>query len=278
MRRAALALAVLFALVGLTGWLAWRLVRGGGPREGIELVFSCDQTAAEHDAPVIRERLARVDAWASVQASDAQHLRLRVGADPSSSDLARSVVATRVLEMMPIDETAMRALDPSTLPPDVTREGGYGDVPVTLVASSRAALASMPVAAPDHMLVDCDGPAHCRGFLAKASALGNDAIASAEGGMGSTGTPEVAITLTPEGGQRFAELTAHLAGGRVALVLDGAPLAIPVVRGRITGGHLVMTLDARSTPGEAIAIAAALGGERLACADWTLETESTFRE
>ncbi|MFO0680878.1 MAG: hypothetical protein U0234_02450 [Sandaracinus sp.] len=277
MRRGALALALVLGLAIVAGGLA-RLLLGAGPREGVELVYACDRAAAAHDAPAIRARLEHVDAWASVDVVDAQRLRLRVGSDPSSADLARSVVSTRVLEVMPVDEAAMRTLDLASLPPDVTHEGGYGDIPVTLVGPSRAAFAGLPVAAPNRWLVDCDGPGHCRAWIAKASALGNDDIASADANVGPSGQPQVAIALTPDGGRRFAELTAHIVGGRVALVLDGAVISVPVVQERITGGHLVMTLDARSTPGEAAAIAAALGGGQLACPSWELASEQLFRE
>ncbi|HXT68282.1 MAG TPA: protein translocase subunit SecD [Vicinamibacterales bacterium] len=50
------------------------------------------------------------------------------------------------------------------------------------------------------------------------------------------GLPAVGFTLTPDGGRRFAELTAANRGRQLAIVLDGRIRSAPVIEDAITGG------------------------------------------
>jgi preprotein translocase subunit SecD len=70
-------------------------------------------------------------------------------------------------------------------------------------------------------------------------------------------------------------------GRRLAIVLDGRAVSVPIVQTPIAGGRVMITMGGASGAGrsalpEAQAIAAALGGGRLSCSAWTLEEETTF--
>ncbi len=57
----------------------------------------------------------------------------------------------------------------------------------------------------------------------------------------STGGPEVSLVFTPEGAQKFAEITKRNVGKRVAIVLDNQVIEAPTVNQIITGGNAVIT-------------------------------------
>ncbi|MBX3234115.1 MAG: hypothetical protein KIT84_06350 [Labilithrix sp.] len=85
-----------------------------------------------------------------------------------------------------------------------------------------------------------------------------DAVASVDE---RSGVPEiyVAITLAPAGAERFAEATDAWRGRRLAIVLDGVINAAPIVRTRIDGGRLSVTMGA-GDPEKRIAEARRLAG------------------
>jgi len=56
-----------------------------------------------------------------------------------------------------------------------------------------------------------------------------------------TGDPAVSITFTPEGGEKFANITADNVGKPLAILLDGGVVSAPVVQDRITGGTAQIT-------------------------------------
>lgn len=61
-----------------------------------------------------------------------------------------------------------------------------------------------------------------------------------------SGTPDVyiAITLTPEAGQRFARFTRERVNRRVAILLDGRVNSAPVIKTAIDGGKISITMGA----------------------------------
>ena len=61
-----------------------------------------------------------------------------------------------------------------------------------------------------------------------------------------SGIPDVyvAITLTPEAGERFRIVTAERVNQRIAILLDGRINSAPVVRTEISGGRLSITMGA----------------------------------
>jgi hypothetical protein len=63
---------------------------------------------------------------------------------------------------------------------------------------------------------------------------------------GRNGVPEVyiAITLTPEAGERFAAFTRTRVNRRLAIVLDGRINSAPVIRTAIDGGRISITMGA----------------------------------
>jgi len=52
----------------------------------------------------------------------------------------------------------------------------------------------------------------------------------------------VAIELTPEGGRAFADATDRWSNRRMAIVVDGFVMSAPLIRSRISGGHLSITM------------------------------------
>jgi preprotein translocase subunit SecD len=107
--------------------------------------------------------------------------------------------------------------------------------------------------------------------LTGAPILTNADIAAAEvaleGDMGG-GEPRyyVAITLRPEGAERFRVATSEWIKRRIAIVLDGRVDSAPIVQGQISGGHMSITLgpqkgDRAARLAEAKRLARALGGK-----------------
>lgn len=64
-----------------------------------------------------------------------------------------------------------------------------------------------------------------------------------------TGTPQVSLQLTDEGGKLFADITRRNVGKLVAIYLDGIPISIPVVQNEIPDGQAV--ISGKFTPQEA---------------------------
>lgn len=56
-----------------------------------------------------------------------------------------------------------------------------------------------------------------------------------------TGSPEVAIEFTSEGGKKFADVTGRLIGKQLAIFLDDVPVTAPVVQSAISEGRAVIT-------------------------------------
>ena len=72
--------------------------------------------------------------------------------------------------------------------------------------------------------------------------------------------PVVALTLTDEGAERFAEATGRLINQQISIWLDGERISAPVVRQRITGGQA--TIDGLTSE-EANSLAARIDGGAL---------------
>ena len=75
------------------------------------------------------------------------------------------------------------------------------------------------------------------------------------------GQPAVEFTLTPEGRDRFAELTRANIGRRVAVVVNGAVVASSVIGGEMADGRAMLSgnyteAQARSLADELIATSA----------------------
>lgn len=56
-----------------------------------------------------------------------------------------------------------------------------------------------------------------------------------------SGEPIVALTFSPEGGKKFAEITGRNVGKKVGIFLDGFPLTVPVVQTAITDGRAIIS-------------------------------------
>lgn len=269
----------LVVLVCVASGAVFFLLRGrrAAPTSGLALTYSCPEAVAAADAPSIQARLDDADVWSGVDVIDPSHLRVLLGpGEPADLSLA---LRPGVLELRPVDEAAMRALVASPLPPGVTSEGGVGDFLVTLHAPDAVTLSQITPPPGERLVLGCDDPEPgCRGYVALASELGNAAVARADASYDDLGGgASVGLTLTAAGAQRFEALTARVVGGRIAIVLDGRALSVPIVRERIAGGRAIISMGGQSALTEARAIAAMLVRGRLGCSAWTLESEDVFR-
>lgn len=73
------------------------------------------------------------------------------------------------------------------------------------------------------------------------------------------GHPAVEVQLTPAGARRFGDLTARIAGHKLAIVADGVVVSAPVIQDAIRGGKAQITLGPSATDADADALAASLG-------------------
>jgi len=73
-----------------------------------------------------------------------------------------------------------------------------------------------------------------------------------------TQRPVVMLDFTPTGARQFGDLTARIAGHKLAVLADGRVVAAPVITGAISGGHAAVTLDASATEAAATALAQTL--------------------
>jgi preprotein translocase subunit SecD len=63
-----------------------------------------------------------------------------------------------------------------------------------------------------------------------------------------TGRPEVSLTLTRDGAERFAEVTGRSVGRKLAIMLDGNIQSAPVIETRIPGGRVRITMGSLGDP------------------------------
>lgn len=71
--------------------------------------------------------------------------------------------------------------------------------------------------------------------------MSGEALKDAKEELGNGKKPEVAITLSDEGAQKFAALTTANVGRQISILLDGEVLTAPRVNEAITGGKAVIT-------------------------------------
>lgn len=69
-----------------------------------------------------------------------------------------------------------------------------------------------------------------------------------------TGQPVVSLIFTPEGKEKFSEITKRNVGKRVGIYLDGVPLTIPVVQTAITEGRAIITGDFTTKTAKQLAV------------------------
>jgi hypothetical protein len=73
-----------------------------------------------------------------------------------------------------------------------------------------------------------------------------------------TTRPTVMLDFTPAGARQLGDLTARIAGHKLAVLVDGRVVSAPVITDAITGGHAAVTFDATATDATANALAQAL--------------------
>ena len=106
-------------------------------------------------------------------------------------------------------------------------------------------------------LVRTSNPDQRHLIIADAPALSGERVESARAAYSEfDGSPQVAVTLTAEGGKAFAALTREMIGERLAVVVNDRVVTAPVVRSAIRGGGMVIT--GGFTLSEAIELAASI--------------------
>ena len=71
----------------------------------------------------------------------------------------------------------------------------------------------------------------------KTNLTGNDLAQATVGFNQNTGKPEVLLNFTPDGSQKFADITRRVVGKKLAIVLDNLAIEIPTVNEPIVGGN-----------------------------------------
>lgn len=75
--------------------------------------------------------------------------------------------------------------------------------------------------------------------------LDNASIARSEASTDpALGQPTVTVDFTPTAARHFSELTARIAGHKLAVLVDGTVVSAPVINGRIAGGRAQITFGA----------------------------------
>ncbi|MFT6820065.1 MAG: preprotein translocase subunit SecD [Myxococcota bacterium] len=93
------------------------------------------------------------------------------------------------------------------------------------------------------------------------SELGPDTVSSARQEFTDYG-PVVMVTLTPDGADAFAALTAAQVGEKIAIILDGEVVSAPIVNEEIRGGSIQIAV---SDWDDALPLAAAVNTPALPC-------------
>jgi len=73
-------------------------------------------------------------------------------------------------------------------------------------------------------------------YVADKSEMDNSDIKGVKSGLSHQGFEQLEIVFTEEGAKKFAALTEKLIGQRLAILIDGQVVSVPVVREKITGG------------------------------------------
>jgi hypothetical protein len=115
-----------------------------------------------------------------------------------------------------------------------------------------------------------DRPADCEPYPILEAQLSSTDISRADVRLGEYGNTFVLVSFTPDGGQRFGDMTAAMVGRRLAIAIDGEVMSVPVVRQAIRGGRAHIEVShPKSVAREAEALAAAMRSRPLQGA-WTL--------
>ncbi|MHC4248425.1 MAG: SecDF P1 head subdomain-containing protein [Planctomycetota bacterium] len=93
--------------------------------------------------------------------------------------------------------------------------------------------------------------------LAREVVLDHRDIASAESPLGDDLNAHLTIHLTPEGAEKFKEITAANINRRLALIVDSRVIAAPVIREKIEGS---VRVSLPVPPSEGLALAAKITG------------------
>lgn len=146
-------------------------------------------------------------------------------------------------------ETLSRGAIPVWIGPDASSLG-------PLLAAVRAAGRDPAIECGD----DPMGPRECRlRILETDRVLTGAHVAAAEVTIDdATGRPNVRVELDAEGARRFGEVTGRAVQRRLAILVDGRVVSMPVIMEPITGGRAQITLGSGASMEEALREAQAL--------------------
>ena len=210
-------------------------------------------------------------------------LGLVLGISNSGIGKTKTPKEPHTLEIVRVDDTIdiMRSLDESTLPKGI--EIRFRNEPVGVGKNERTYFASLtlakdePIAAgrqrmraflktlapqlpvgarfavEDSSEYDEDtSQSHITGVqslvVTGTSILREADVAEAGASMDEHGTAYVAATLTPDAAKRFEDATGEWVNRRIAILVDDVVSSAPVVRTRIGGGHVQITMGSGGDP------------------------------
>lgn len=220
------------------------------------LVYRTAPEAADRAAQVLRARLDRMKIASRVD-RQGDTITVAVEAD-AYGDAHRLLSKMGKLEFVLVDESpdANAAAQAVTLPPEVKLEhaswlaGGGSHAQAFFRSQARAPLAEIAKQLPPKWRLGLQHNVKFEGgdewlgmMLAAAAPLGNDAVQDAEVVIDQQlGRPEVSVTLTAAGADKFAELTGENLGSKLAIVIDGEIQSAPIIQSRIPGGKVRITM------------------------------------
>lgn len=255
---------------------------------GLRLSYGVDPPT-ERDAEVAlagaRDRVAHLDRPKGVELRRSGHeIIVEVpGTDEEAMRAVKQVMLTSMLSVVALDDGHDPLKSPgASIPPGIHLESERVGEPRTArdvtfawtEANPDFARARARLAAWIHSVTQgsgsffygphvprSGGPRSVRSYAVDGSPLALDVI-EAEG----VEPPAVRLTFSPESGSAFATLTGASIGRRLALMVDDEVMSAPLVRDRIPGGQVVITMggdpDRTEAKREADRLALALRGSR----------------
>lgn len=225
-----------------------------------DIVLAADTPVAEADAAVIQSRLQAFGLDGTVTPSGPSRLALHLEG-VRDADVVRHLLVPGELGFYEVLDWPA-----DTSVPGATLEGA------TLRAPNAETVALVAPLPDTRVLPQCEEERGCEALLLRTppGLTGRD-LANASFEVADWG-PQVAVTFTRSGGERFGALSAALVNHRLAIVVDDEVLSTPLIREPITGGNAVISMGQPGTAGleDAVALAGALQGGALT-GRWVIE-------
>jgi preprotein translocase subunit SecD len=213
----------------------------------VVLVYRTKADAVTPAMVVLRRRLDAMQVPSLVE-GQGETITVKVDGRVDLPHLQHVLGLRALLELVLVDESpeVIGALVAEPLPAGVREERADlgGNTVIELVADTPEPLRVLAARLPPRWRWGVqstgseDHPRYWGMALAIAAVLTNRDIADARVEVDELGLPAVAATLTKDGARALEQASADSVGRRLAIVLDGAVKSAPVIRNRIGGGRL----------------------------------------